>query len=1097
MRRPHFEICTYDKASQVSILDKLEMQDRMLEEQKQAEARHQFLSQMLSTHAVANVAYTDQGKRPCDLDTRIDILEDITKWVYDIREGGQTFLWLTGDPGCGKSAVTASVAQTCKDGHILWAQFFINRNLGNTTNPTSYFPSIARQLADHSPDVARVIHDALKEKPSLMDDISQFQAGKLFVDALKVASSTDPSKPVVVIIDALDETDPSRLHFTAQIFSQALLDLPSNAKVFISSRTEDDIRRPFSETFRFNQVKHIHLDTSDDSSVRDVSTFLGRKIAEIVKRHDLDVLEWPGEDRFKRLCKQASGLFIWAVTTIKFVEVQVDMEGKECLDNVLDELNLNTNGMGDINTLYSMILRCSYRGQKDPWSFEKFRRIVGCVVVLQQPLCLNNIGSLLNLQNPTTTTPVDIVHFIRRLRTVLVAGTGAIGGKTVPRLHKSFFEYITSERADPVFRINMDMSHGEVLLQCLRQIASLTSRHATESSFSCTVRYAFAFWTSHLPLGMMSGVAIAGSLTIPQLEELLRYWSRGGSSPSVHLTFSSDKRHIILSSDLTSCLLDANSDAQICFPFPLTLKCHTNQVLSVAFSPDGQQIVSGSVDCTLRLSNVQSGEPTGLPFKGHTGFVASVAFSPDGLYIISGSADYTLRLWDAQSGQAIGSPFKGHKRAVLSVAFSPDGKHVASGSVDGTLRLWDVQSGLEIARSPAKGYAGWSLAFSPDGRRIVSGSHHSTLCLWDARSCKPIGSRFQGHRSSVCAVAFSPDGRAIVSGSYDLTLRMWDAETGCTIGDPFIGHTGAVFCVAFSPDGRQIISGSSDRTLRLWDAQNHECIDSPIRAHTDTVTSVAFSPTGKCIASAAYDSNICLWYNPSQAAEFFFGVHPNKLTCVAVSLDGKRIISSSTDDTVRIWDARTAHRIGFPLKDINLKGIIALAFSPDECRFATASLDGTIHLWDRESFKLLASYRKDHVHKMTPLAFSSDGTLLTSFSIDGTNYTWNAASGMPIETTQTSSISLVDDSNAIAFNMEQGWYHGEPDRAQLRWFPVDNADFGFWAYIDGKMIHRDKTGFMTVTDMNEALKTWNGVRRGSRSRRLFSNHPTVGVFPFR
>jgi AAA ATPase domain len=392
-------------------------------------ARRQFLSHMLSTRTVTDAAYNDQGKRPCDSGTRIDVLEDIKAWVNDIKEDSKTFLWLTGDPGCGKSAVTASAAQICKDKHVLWAQFFINR-IGNTTNPAFYFPSIARQLADRSPEVALAIHDTLKEKPSLMDDISQLQAGNLFVHALKVASSTNPSKPVVVIIDALDETDPNRLRSTAEIFSQALVDLPRNAKIFISSRTEDDIWKPFSDTFHLKHVKHVHLDTSDDSSIQDVSTFLGKNIKRIIERHGLDALEWPGKDRFRLLCNQASGLFIWAVTAIKFIELQIELSGTECLDHVLDDLNLD--GMGDINTLYGVILHLVHGDKEDPWISERFRRTVGCVVVLQQPLCLGEIRSLLDLRKTPTSTPVDLIHYIKRLRTVLVVGTNAIDRNTIP-----------------------------------------------------------------------------------------------------------------------------------------------------------------------------------------------------------------------------------------------------------------------------------------------------------------------------------------------------------------------------------------------------------------------------------------------------------------------------------------------------------------------------------------------------------------------------------------------------------------------------------------------------------------------------------------
>jgi len=125
------------------------------------------------------------------------VLADITKWLYSISPGSQNFLWLTGDPGSGKSAVTASLARDCKKKDILWAQFFINRNNVETTDPNSYFPSIARQLADRHSDVERAVHDRLKQDRTLVDCISSGQAAALFIDALHVAlpgsTPTDPS----------------------------------------------------------------------------------------------------------------------------------------------------------------------------------------------------------------------------------------------------------------------------------------------------------------------------------------------------------------------------------------------------------------------------------------------------------------------------------------------------------------------------------------------------------------------------------------------------------------------------------------------------------------------------------------------------------------------------------------------------------------------------------------------------------------------------------------------------------------------------------------------------------------------------------------
>ncbi|KAF8062223.1 hypothetical protein FPV67DRAFT_1422199, partial [Lyophyllum atratum] len=291
-----------------------------MEEQKQAQARRQSLSQKFSSRTVANPTYDEQGKQPCDEDTRTEELADIMNWVNDASAGSQNFLWLTGDPGCGKSAITASIARQCKDRKILWAQFFINRNNVETTDPNSYFPSIARQFVDHSTELEIAIHDSLKEKPSLMDRISPDQAAKLFIDAIGVASNLHRDQPVVVVIDGLDETDRGRLKDTAVIFSHLFKGLSQypNAKVFISSRTEDVIRNPFFSNMEREHVKHVHLDTAAQSSIDDVTAFLRRKVAQIVEEHGLNWEEWPGEERMAILAMRASGLFIWAVTVAKF-----------------------------------------------------------------------------------------------------------------------------------------------------------------------------------------------------------------------------------------------------------------------------------------------------------------------------------------------------------------------------------------------------------------------------------------------------------------------------------------------------------------------------------------------------------------------------------------------------------------------------------------------------------------------------------------------------------------------------------------------------------------------------------------------------------
>ncbi|THU75307.1 WD40 repeat-like protein, partial [Dendrothele bispora CBS 962.96] len=115
-----------------------------------------------------------------------------------------------------------------------------------------------------------------------------------------------------------------------------------------------------------------------------------------------------------------------------------------------------------------------------------------------------------------------------------------------------------------------------------------------------------------------------------------------------------------------------------------------SSVLSVAISPDGKRIVSGSCDSTVRIWDAETGSSVGQPLQGHDDSVLSIEFSPDGKRIVSGSHDRTVRIWDVETGSPVGQPQQGHDDSVQSVGFSPDGKRIVSGSDDRTVRIWDA-----------------------------------------------------------------------------------------------------------------------------------------------------------------------------------------------------------------------------------------------------------------------------------------------------------------------------------------------------------------------------------------------------------------------
>lgn len=280
---------------------------------------------------------------------------------------------------------------------------------------------------------------------------------------------------------------------------------------------------------------------------------------------------------------------------------------------------------------------------------------------------------------------------------------------------------------------------------------------------------------------------------------------------------------------------------------------------------------------------------------GHNAWVTSVAFSPDGRLMASGSDDTTIKLWDTMAG-TIYKTFTGHSRFVTSVAFSPDSKFVASGSYDNSLMLWQTGGTMQKILGNHLNRV-TSVAFSPDGELVASGCYDNTIKLLNTTT-GAIQKRLEGHSDGVSSVAFSPDGKLVASGSYDNTINLWNTMTG-TIWRTLEGHSRWVTSVAFSHDGKLVASGSDDNTVKLWYTTG--AVYKTLEGHSNRVQSVTFSPNGKLVASASFDSTIRLWNTTTGAAHKPLRGHSDRVQSITFSPDGKVLASGSNDKTVKLW----------------------------------------------------------------------------------------------------------------------------------------------------------------------------------------------------
>ncbi len=342
----------------------------------------------------------------------------------------------------------------------------------------------------------------------------------------------------------------------------------------------------------------------------------------------------------------------------------------------------------------------------------------------------------------------------------------------------------------------------------------------------------------------------------------------------------------------------------------VTFGGHKEFINSVAFSPDGSQIITSSRDKIVRVFSLSGRLEKVL--KGHSSNVWSSQFLPDNQGIITVGDDHTIRTW------TIGKRFESYDNAVNVnyATFSPNGINLLVVQ-DSVAQLWDLTG--DVMATMKGHHANINKArFAPNGNSVATAAKDGSVYIWDTRG--NITNRFSDHADEVFDVVFSPDGQTMVTVSCDSSIVIRNLSTNKVMKAR--GHDGCVTCVSFAPDGLSLATGGTDGKVVIHDLEGNAI--RTFQGHDARVNSVNYSPNGKNIISTSSDETAVLWDNIGQILYTFRG-YENKVNSAVFSPDGKFILTTSDDGSARMWTTNGVEVINF-----SHDGTVSDAvFSPD------------------------------------------------------------------------------------------------------------------------------------------------------------------------